>query len=80
MRCGEVGLSGSTNKTVRFPTLQISSISCNIFYADAGSNFIAAPFMQYRKPVGGGPSSNTCPRCPWHAVHRTSERGKNMME
>jgi hypothetical protein len=26
---------------------------------DSGVNFNATPFMQYRKPVGFGPSSNT---------------------
>src|SRR5882724_1230624 len=30
----------------------------------SGTNFRAAPFMQYRRPVGLGPSSNTWPRCP----------------
>lgn len=25
-------------------------------------NFIATPFIQYRNPVGLGPSSKTCPR------------------
>ena len=37
----------------------------------AGSNCSASPFMQYRRSVGGGPSRNTCPRCPWHALHLT---------
>ena len=27
--------------------------------AHAATNFIATPFMQYRLPVGNGPSSNT---------------------
>ena len=27
-------------------------------------NFNAPEFMQYRRPVGLGPSSKTCPRCP----------------
>jgi len=27
----------------------------------AGMNFNAAELMQYRNPVGGGPSSNRCP-------------------
>src|SRR5438552_3007863 len=27
-----------------------------------GSNSSARPFMQYRRPVGSGPSGNTCPR------------------
>src|SRR3989344_9295761 len=30
--------------------------------------------MQYRFPVGLGPSSKTCPRCPPHFLHRTSVR------
>ena len=28
--------------------------------------------MQYRMPVGRGPSSNTCPRCEPHLLHSTS--------
>src|SRR5437667_9029321 len=28
----------------------------------AGTNLSATPFMQYRRPVGCGPSLNTCPR------------------
>ena len=31
-------------------------------------------FMQYRWPVGLGPSSNTCPRCPPQRAHTTSVR------
>src|ERR1051325_2307629 len=30
--------------------------------------------MQYRKPVGAGPSSKTWPRCASHSLHRTSMR------
>ena len=30
--------------------------------------------MQYRSPVGCGPSSNTCPRCPPHPAQCTSVR------
>src|ERR1700741_398024 len=30
--------------------------------------------MQYRRPVGGGPSLNTWPRWPPHRLHRTSVR------
>src|SRR4029453_12995899 len=29
-----------------------------------GRKVSATPFMQYRRPVGGGPSSKTGPRCP----------------
>lgn len=32
---------------------------------DEGTNVRAAPFMQYRRPVGSGPSGKTCPKCPW---------------
>jgi len=28
--------------------------------------------MQYRLPVGGGPSSDTCPRCASHRAQSTS--------
>src|SRR5271168_551618 len=30
--------------------------------------------MQYRSPVGGGPSGNTCPRWALHSLHFTSVR------
>ncbi len=30
--------------------------------------------MQYRRPVGAGPSSKTCPRCELPPVDRTSVR------
>ena len=35
---------------------------------------MAAPLMQYRSPVGRGPSSKTCPRCPPHRRQCTSMR------
>ena len=28
--------------------------------------------MQYRSPVAGGPSGNTCPKCDSHFLHITS--------
>ena len=36
------------------------------------TNFSEAEFMQYRSPVGRGPSSNTCPR--WCITERTVHR------
>src|SRR5262245_2074989 len=38
------------------------------------TKFKDAEFMQYRRCVGGGPSSNTCPRCASHRGHKTSSR------
>src|SRR5947208_1176486 len=38
------------------------------------ANFKATEFMQYLFPPGGGPSSNTCPRCPPHRLQLTSVR------
>ena len=35
---------------------------------------IEAEFMQYRNPVGAGPSSNTCPRCASHKRQDTAVR------
>ncbi len=32
------------------------------YFFSAGLKSSATPFMQYRRPVGLGPSSNTCPR------------------
>jgi hypothetical protein len=37
-------------------------------------NRSAAEFMQYRRPVGLGPSSNTCPKCESAWAERTSVR------
>src|SRR5262249_46167487 len=37
-------------------------------------NFSAAELMQYRCPVGCGPSGNTCPRWPPQFEHITSVR------
>ena len=33
-----------------------------------------AEFMQYRNPVGRGPSGKTCPRCALQRLHITSTR------
>ena len=40
----------------------------------AGVKCSAPEFMQYLIPVGSGPSSNACPRCPPHLPHTTSVR------
>ena len=37
-------------------------------------NRSATEFMQYRKPVGLGPSSKTCPRCASHRRHEMASR------
>ena len=37
-------------------------------------NSRASPLMQYLRPVGLGPSSNTWPRCPPHRRQCTSVR------
>ena len=42
------------------------------FYLLSGMKSMAMEFMQYRFPVGGGPSSNICPKCPPHLPQRTS--------
>src|ERR1700722_3081593 len=39
-----------------------------------GCSFRAAELMQYRRPVGPGPSSKTWPRWPLHFAHNTSVR------
>ncbi len=38
------------------------------------ASFNEAEFMQYRKPVGGGPSSKTWPRWASQRAHSTSTR------
>src|SRR2546427_334178 len=43
----------------------------------AGLKSSAAPFMQKRVRVGGGPSGNTWPRCPPHRAQCTSTRFMN---
>jgi len=40
----------------------------------SGTNFSAKPFIQYRLPVGGGPSSKTWPRWELHRAQSTSVR------
>lgn len=45
-----------------------------VHFFSAGRKSSAAEFMQYRSPVGAGPSSNTCPRCASHLAQRTSAR------
>src|SRR5579871_6928300 len=40
----------------------------------AGMKRIDAEFMQYRNPVGAGPSSKTCPKWASHFEQRTSVR------
>lgn len=39
------------------------------------ASLMAAELMQKRRPVGGGPSSKTCPRCAPQRRHITSIRG-----
>lgn len=40
----------------------------------AGTSFSEAEFVQYLRPVGGGPSGNTCPRWLSHLAHLISVR------
>src|SRR5690606_17164000 len=40
----------------------------------SGSNFMESELMQYRSPVGGGPSGKTWPRCESQTLHSTSVR------
>ena len=40
----------------------------------AFTNLNDAEFMQYRSPVGRGPSSNTCPKCASHSLQATAIR------
>jgi len=42
----------------------------------AGTNFNATPLLQYRCPVGSGPSLNTCPWCPPQRTQWYSVRGR----
>src|SRR4051794_24473134 len=43
-------------------------------YPSDGSSVSESELMQYRRPVGIGPSSKTCPRCPPHRLQVTSVR------
>ena len=38
------------------------------------TNLRTVPLMQWRIPVGGGPSSKAWPRCPSQRAQRTSTR------
>src|SRR6476620_8632377 len=62
--------SGNTSSTTNycFPWLYFSSAAWAFLKSST------TPLMQYRKPVGGGPSSNTCPKCEWQRPHSTSVR------
>ena len=44
------------------------------FYSGRHTNRNATEFMQYLNPPGGGPSSNTCPKCAPHLRQLTSVR------
>jgi hypothetical protein len=44
------------------------------YLASLSLNFREAEFMQYLRPVGLGPSSNTWPRCASHRLQCTSMR------
>src|ERR1035437_7412306 len=50
------------------------------YFFSAARKSNAAEFMQYRSPVGAGPSSNTCPRCASHFAQRTSVRAMPNVE
>lgn len=52
--------------TQRYQIFSISLIIIRINLRLEGSNLREAELMQYRCPVGLGPSSNTCPRCAPH--------------
>ena len=43
-------------------------------YFSFGSSFSDTELMQYRSPVGLGPSGKTCPRCESQREHVTSIR------
>jgi hypothetical protein len=45
----------------------------------AGESDREAELMQYRIPVGGGPSSKTCPKCEPHRAQCTSVRRTNQL-
>lgn len=44
------------------------------FCAPCGIKLSEAELMQYRSPVGRGPSGNTCPRCDPQVLQTTSTR------
>ena len=48
--------------------------------SSTGMKRSAAELMQYRRPVGAGPSSNTCPRCDPLLFAMTSVRAMPWVE
>ena len=46
----------------------------NLLTSSSGTKCSEAELTQYRRPVGLGPSSKTCPRWPPHSLHDTSVR------
>lgn len=63
---------------VQFCGLWFIDIRC-VHLSSEGVNVRATPFIQYRRPVGCGPSLNTWPRWPEQREHCTSVRGKKKM-
>ncbi len=51
-------------------------VKCNLrrTYSARPTNFSATEFAQYRLPAGGGPSSNTCPRCASQSLQAIAVR------
>lgn len=47
---------------------------CGAYLDGSGTNSSTMEFMQYRLPVGGGPSSNRCPKWLPQRPHCTSTR------
>src|SRR6516165_4587861 len=79
MRRGRGKLEPLPQKNQReFPVEDAGSRSreVEIFAASVyrGFSFSAAELMQYRRPVGSGPSLKTWPRWPLHFEHNTSVR------
>src|SRR5262249_43012445 len=64
----------SPNKTAPIHILHRRSLTACTLLTYCFSNFSASELMQYRKPVGCGPSSKTWPRCEPQRRHLTSVR------
>src|SRR5215469_7069268 len=65
--------SGLADAGLDLPTGVLPCFGASCF--DDSSSFNATELMQYRSPVGWGPSPKTCPRWASQREHVTSTRG-----
>lgn len=68
------GRKVTSENTRPAPGVPYRGVFAGAFSSASGANVSEAEFIQYRNPVGWGPSSNRWPKCASHLAHRTSVR------